>query len=67
MAICQFYILQSIKGSYASAVDESWKKYLDSDHFRVVTLDNIVPQIIDIVTEATKSDRINVTNSEIAW
>ena len=52
---------------YASAVDDSWKKYLDSNHFRVVTLDNIVPQIIDIVTEATKSDRINVTNSEIAW
>jgi hypothetical protein len=52
---------------YASAVDESWKKYLDSNHFRVVTLDNIVPQIIGIVTEASKSDSIHVTNSEIAW
>lgn len=52
---------------YASRINETWGKYLDSDHFRVVSLDSIVPQIINIVTEANKSDSVNVTNSEIAW
>ena len=57
-------------GHYAPMIDESWGKYLDSEHLRVVNLEEVVPQIVDIVTNAVgSSDSMEFVkvNGEIAW
>lgn len=45
---------------YKDEIERSFKQYLDDEHFRVVSLDNIVSEITDIVVNAA-----NHENSEI--
>lgn len=51
---------------YASSIDNTWGKTLDNKHFRVVTLDEIVPQIVNIVSGS--DEKVQENNSqEIKW
>lgn len=58
---------------YASDIVNSWGKYLDEDHLKVVTLDDIAPTIIDIVKKAASSEIATVSevkvneNGYISW
>lgn len=46
---------------------KSWKEYLDDTHFRVVTMDSIAKEIVDIVrSSAETSSPASITN-EISW
>lgn len=38
--------------NYKSGIEESFGKYLDENHFRVVSMDNIASAIVDIITHA---------------
>ena len=55
-----------------SSIEISFKKYLDDNHFRTVTMDSIVNEIVDIIVSASK-DKVhdNViqvdSNGAIAW
>lgn len=40
---------------YKDGIERSWSKYLDNDHLKVVTLDNIAPAIIDIVKRSNEN------------
>lgn len=56
--------------NYVPMIDKTWGSYLDSEHLRVVTLEEVVPQIVDIVTNAVgSSDSMEFVkvNGEIAW
>ena len=54
---------------YADAIQKSWGKLLDSKHFRIVAMDEVVPQIVDIVTNATDDMVVESfkPNMEITW
>lgn len=47
-------------------VDSSWKKYLDKDHYKVVTMDDLASTISNIVTKAEQNTE-NVTAEGISW
>jgi len=51
---------------YADRIASSWGKYLDNEHLRIVTLDNIVPTIVSIiVSNNTANDTtFNTTQSD---
>ena len=49
---------------YESRIKESFGKYFDEQHLKIVSLDNIAKTIVDIVTKTTNN---SVTNSEISW
>lgn len=56
----------------ASEIVASFKKYLDDDHFRRVTLDNIADEIANIVineaeNNVTDTTSINKNTNEITW
>ena len=65
------YHLHVEHGSYYSAasVKSSWRQYLDDDHFRVVNLDNIANEIVNIITESTENTAVEQTNNGegISW
>lgn len=51
-------------------IKDSYPKYLDDKHFKVVTLNNIAQTIVDIVVASAKSDTVevaNTNNNEISW
>lgn len=52
-------------------VNRSWLKYLDKDHFKVVSLDNISSTIVDIVKSASGNEDVVQNQSEenygISW
>lgn len=56
-----------------SSIEMSFKKYLDDNHFRKVTMDSIVNEIVDIIVSASKDKSVhdNVaqvdSNGAIAW
>lgn len=56
-----------------SSIEMSFKKYLDDNHFRTVTMDSIVNEIVDIIVSASKDKNVhdNVmqvdSNGDIAW
>ena len=56
-----------------SSIEMSFKKYLDDNHFRTVTMDSIVNEIVDIIVSASKDKNVhdNVMqvdgNGDIAW
>lgn len=56
-----------------SSIEMSFKKYLDDNHFRKVTMDSIVNEIVDIIVSASKDKNVhdNViqvdSNGAIAW
>lgn len=54
---------------YDNRIAYSFGAYLDADHLRTVTLDNIAAAIISIVERCSKGDVTSEpsTNSEIAW
>jgi len=54
---------------YKKDIQITWGKYLDEDHLRVVNLDNLIPQIVDIVTKASANNDMEFahTGGEIAW
>jgi hypothetical protein len=48
----------------------SFKKYLDDEHFKEVTLDNLTSTIVNIVTNQSSNSEItekNYTNQGISW
>lgn len=56
--------------SYRDRIASTWGKYLDDDHLKVVTLDNISQTIVDIVTASSNnvhSDEQNSGFMEISW
>lgn len=60
---------------YASQIKSSFGKYLDDDHFNVVTLNNIASAIVDIVDSSFSGDEAQKVNenstvtgtNEIKW
>lgn len=58
---------------YSDEIYESWSKYLDSKHLKIISLDNLIPEIVNTISEsesnavgcscATKVDK----NGEICW
>lgn len=55
---------------YVSDIQSSWGKLLDSEHFRVVTMNDLIPQIVDIVSNAAgTNDNMEFVHAgkEIAW
>ena len=60
---------------YASQIKSSFGKYLDDDHFNVVTLNNIASAIVDIVDSSFSGDKAQKVNenstvtgtNEIKW
>lgn len=53
---------------YADKIKESFGKYLDDSHLKVVTIDNIASTIVDIVSNASNStDCVSASTTEIAW
>lgn len=59
---------------YDARIDATWGKYLDGDHFKVVTLDNLAKTIIDIVVNAETDNAIGEESvaiegdiEEIGW
>lgn len=56
--------------SYRDMIASTWGKYLDDDHLKVVTLNNISQTIVDIVTASSNnvhSDEQNSGFMEISW
>ena len=56
--------------SYRDRIASTWGKYLDDDHLKVVTLNNISQMIVDIVTASSNnvhSDEQNSGFMEISW
>ena len=56
--------------SYRDRIVSTWGKYLDDDHLKVVTLNNISQMIVDIVTASSNnvhSDEQNSGFMEISW
>ena len=62
---------------YANMIQETFGKYLDNEHLKVVNLDNIAEAVIDIVTNGSENNTINTStsnfnmrtndNNEIIW
>lgn len=55
---------------YKERVDSSFSKYLDSNHYKIVTLDNIANTIVDIVTNRENNNTTATTvnaDGEISW
>lgn len=55
---------------HAERIKATYSKYFDSDHFKVVNLNNIANAIVNIVTNAANSantEITNITNTEISW
>lgn len=55
---------------YSNMIQKSFGKYLDDNHFKVVTLNNIANEIIQIVQNASKdTESVNYSESEnmISW
>lgn len=52
-------------------IKKTWSKYLDNNHFKVVTLDNIASTITDIIVNASTNNAVMVDNKdtyeEIRW
>lgn len=48
-------------------VDKSFRKYLDEDHYRVVTLDSIASAIVGIVSHADNDKRGSKSDKVITW
>lgn len=56
--------------SYRDRIASTWGKYLDDDHLKVVTLNNISQMIVDIVTASSNNvhgDEQNGGFMEISW
>lgn len=56
--------------SYRDRIASTWGKYLDDNHLKVVTLNNISQTIVDIVTASSNnihSDEQNSGFMEISW
>lgn len=47
------------------AIEKSFKKYLDDNHFRRVTMDNIANEIVDIIVGASEARKENGGNVQI--
>lgn len=63
------YHLQVNHGSNwnESAINKSWKEYLDDKHFRTVNLNSIANEIVNIIDESINQPE-NVNNTEgISW
>jgi hypothetical protein len=56
---------------FDDVIRETFGKYLDSDHLKVVNLDNIASTIVSIVSECANNTEYEATtlntNSEISW
>lgn len=55
---------------YDDDIDKTWSKYLDSDHFKVVTLENLAGTITDIIANASNNEVVAVDEKaieEIGW
>lgn len=52
---------------YKDAIMESFKKYLDEEHFKVVNLNNIAGTIVDIISGAQNDAPTVFTESGIVW
>lgn len=53
---------------YEGKIKESFGKYMDNNHFKVVTLDNLAPTIVNIVVSAqSNSETISASGNEISW
>lgn len=56
---------------YASMIETTWGRYMDTNHLRVAKVDEIVDSIIDIVSHATDTmemePEIFKPNMEIGW
>lgn len=57
---------------HESGIKESFGKYLDENHLRIVSMDNIANAIIDIVTHAAEEAAVDIGNAEntggmISW
>ena len=48
---------------YANMIQETFGKYLDNEHLKVVNLDNIAEAVIDIVTNGSENNTINTSTS----
>lgn len=49
-------VMTSTYKYYKNEIERSFKQYLDDDHFRVVSLDDIVVEITDIIVNAANSN-----------
>lgn len=57
-----------------NGIENSWKAYLDEDHFKVVTLNDIADTIAEIIIKAVKENKTDLSsdvhvneNGEISW
>ena len=55
----------------AKEINDSFKAYLDDEHFRVVNLDNLASTVVDIVTNSNKNETTFVDETQgdamISW
>lgn len=55
---------------FSDDIDRTWSKYLDSDHFKVVTLENLAGTITDIIANTSSNETVIVnekTDEGIRW
>lgn len=46
-------------------IEKSFKKYLDDSHFRRVTMDSIVNEIVDIIVSASEDQNVSANNVQV--
>lgn len=47
------------------SIERSFKKYLDDNHFRRVTMDSIVNEIVDIIVSASENQNVSENNIQV--
>ena len=47
------------------SIEKSFKKYLDDNHFRRVTMDSIVNEIVDIIVSASENQNVRENNVQV--
>lgn len=52
-----------------TGIEGSWKEYLDDNHFKVVNMDSISDEIINIIVDSVGDNTVQSTNNsnEISW
>lgn len=53
--------------SYVDRIKESFGKYLDKNHLRVVNMDNLTNTIVDIVANSEEDARFTAPSGAISW
>lgn len=66
--IYHLHVNDGKEGYRTRNIESSWKEYMDDNHFKIVNLNNISDEIINIITNSnTGSDNTYVSSEGISW